>query len=175
MAGMESYVEELQQSQMNRSNKELEEIKKHMEHGKNKQMPKAVYDEVFKPYFTGQKPVDENTPIISKWVEYAGNVRTPVDLVDENGVVVETVPGIIRPTPADFVQGLGIDFRKLGTEYELLKDRNALEAELNVKRAMDKIANEAIKIEPDMSAFQEIVESGEAIPHDDSDEFVIYD
>lgn len=54
-----------------------------------------TFNIVFKPVFEGR--VGENTRLIDKWVELAGNEFSPVDLIGDDGTVVATVSGILKP------------------------------------------------------------------------------
>jgi len=55
----------------------------------------ATFNEVFKPVFEGR--IGNNTRLIEKWVELAGDPYAPVDLIGDDGEVVATVSGILVP------------------------------------------------------------------------------
>jgi len=67
--------------------------------GNRATMNEGTFEEVFKPVFEGR--IGENTRLIEKWVELAGDEYSPVDLLDANGEVVATVSGILRPLPKE--------------------------------------------------------------------------
>jgi hypothetical protein len=59
---------------------------------KNSKMPMGVFIKFFLPFFNGTEQLTKDNSIIFKWIEYAGSVHSAVDLVDERGDVVDTIP-----------------------------------------------------------------------------------
>ena len=139
-------------------------------------MPEEIFNEVFKPYFTGEKTISENNHIISKWVEYSGNIKRGVNLTDVNGTIIGTVPGLVRETPANFVTNLNIDFTKFGSEYELLKGRSHDKAIAKVDAVVNSIIDSTNDIAPDMKAFKKIIDKGDDYqPTNNDEDYVIFD
>jgi len=67
--------------------------------GHRARISERAFNDVFKPVFEGR--VGDNLRLITKWVELAGNEYSPVDLIGDNGEVVATVEGILRPLETD--------------------------------------------------------------------------
>jgi len=79
---------------------------------KRSSMSENTFNEVFKPVFEGR--IEDNHRLIEKWVELAGCEYSPVDLVDDNGEVVATVSGILRPLDKDNRE----DYKNILNKYE---------------------------------------------------------
>jgi len=173
---MDNYVDGLKEAKVKETTNELNAVMGSFAKADDlSTMPEGVYNNVFKPYFTGEKPLEEGNDIISKWVEYAGNVRRGIHLVDDNGSIVETIPGIVRSTPADFVVNVNVDFKKLGIDYELLKTRSAEQAEHTLDNAVNQIKTATEVIKPNMDAFNKIMEDGDDFVPSEDDDFIVYD
>lgn len=61
----------------------------------NYQLPEHVFVNNFLPYFSGQVKEDKNLPVTTTWIAIAGTPMNPVDIVDETGEVLYTVPPLM--------------------------------------------------------------------------------
>ncbi len=178
MNKLEEYVQETKKEINDQTNAKVKDIKESVAHNNAlRTMPEEIYYNVFYPYFTGELSLTEDTKdIIAKWVFYAGNARRGVNLVDANGTITGTTPGIIQQTPSDFVTGLDINFSKLGSEYELLSKRSIDQANVKVAEVAVKITEKAkSELHPNMNAFKEILKDGDKYKSEDDDGYLIYD
>ncbi len=147
-------------------------------------MPKDIFYSVFYPYFIGQKTISDDNSIIAKWVSYAGNARRGVNLLDDNGMIIGMVPGIISQTPVNFVQDLGVNFNRFGSDYELLKKRSTDQANDKADKMVNYVMEKAKQIEPDMRAFEKLLDNGGEYTKEpknstentmNDDDYIIYD
>jgi len=103
---------------------------------KNK-VPEAVFVEVFLEYFKNTTEYDGNNTIILKWIELTGSPYNEVDVINDKGDVIYTVPGFFdRPSIDDIAAG-EMDFGAVAKKFTLKTGRlasdgvNYLNAELS--------------------------------------------
>ena len=82
--------------------------------------PELVFNQVFKDFFNA-KNVSSDDVTLLKWLEIAGNVYTPVNLVDADGNVVGVVPPILNRATVDN----GVNIVGMTQHYDLVKNRHA--------------------------------------------------
>ena len=104
--------------------------------------PEFVFNQVFKDFFNSKERSSDDVTLL-KWLEIAGNVYTPVNLVDADGNVVGVVPPILnRATiPND------INIAGMTQHYDLLKNRHAGSASKHLEHMTNVIGN-SITVEP---------------------------
>ena len=95
-------------------------------------------EDVFKNMFMVAIAVDDRKYDLlkMKWVEFAGGPYNEVELIDKNGVVVVTAPGLYKQPVVDDSNKL--PFSEIGGEYLLRKDNLAGD----VNGYMNKVVNE---------------------------------
>ena len=104
--------------------------------------PEFVFNQVFKDFFNSKEKSSDDVTLL-KWLEIAGNVYTPVNLVDENGNVVGVVPPILnRASISKDVNIVGMTHH-----YDLLRSRHAGSASKHLEN-MTKVISENIVVEP---------------------------
>jgi hypothetical protein len=62
---------------------------------KNK-INEQVFVNEFLPYLTGEKDLDPKSNLLTTWVGIAGNASNEVDVVDNKGEILFSVPGLIN-------------------------------------------------------------------------------
>ena len=86
----------------------------------NKQIPLEVYKEYFEPLFLGKETLTkENTYLIDKYISYAGSIKASLDVVDEAGNIIATLPGIVSPTPKEFIENIPYDFEGIKNKHSM--------------------------------------------------------
>lgn len=58
------------------------------------EFPEKVFQKEFLPYFSDQKPLEENLNALKNWIAIAGNGFKEVQLVDQTGKPTVVVPGM---------------------------------------------------------------------------------
>ena len=92
----------------------------------NKKMPDSVFKEYFLPYFNGSEEINDDNPIIFKWIEFSGGIGKPVDIIDIDGNTVTTIPGLLDKDAIDRDVSNKIDYNKISSDYELKKNRSGV-------------------------------------------------
>ena len=104
--------------------------------------PEFVFNQVFKDFFNAKDRSSDDVTLL-KWLEIAGNVYTPVNLVDADGNVVGVVPPILnRATIPNDINIVGMT-----QHYDLLKNRHAGSATKHLAHMTDVIGS-SIVVEP---------------------------
>ena len=57
--------------------------------------PESKFRTLFAPYFMGEKEIPSNSDFYTAWIGIAGSPQAEVDIVDDKGNVVFTVPSLI--------------------------------------------------------------------------------
>lgn len=65
-------------------------------------LPENIFIEVFLPFFSGEKNFEDEKDILIKWISVAGNPTKEVQVVDDVGQVLFTVPPIMDTTCIDY-------------------------------------------------------------------------
>ncbi len=55
-------------------------------------LPERIFKETFLPYFIGQKNFNDGKNLLTTWFSIAGNPGNPVNIIDDAGSVLFTVP-----------------------------------------------------------------------------------
>jgi uncharacterized protein YacL (UPF0231 family) len=61
-------------------------------------LPEEVFVKNFLPFFSGKQSIKENPDVIPNWIGIAGSPTSPVDVIDNSGNVIYTVPGFYDTT-----------------------------------------------------------------------------
>lgn len=77
------------------------------------QLPEPLFREHFLPFFSGASSIKDRSDIITKWIGIAGSPVAEVDVVNEQGQALFTVPGYYDTTVVDAMS------RSLGKEATL--------------------------------------------------------
>lgn len=81
---------------------------------KNKaQLPEPLFREHFLPFFSGASSVKDRSDVITKWIAVAGSPVAEVEVINEQGQALFTVPGYYDTTVVDAMS------RSLGKEATL--------------------------------------------------------
>lgn len=77
------------------------------------QLPEPLFREHFLPFFSGASSIKDRSDVITKWIGIAGSPVAEVDVVNEQGQALFTVPGYYDTTVVDAMS------RSLGKEATL--------------------------------------------------------
>jgi hypothetical protein len=61
-------------------------------------LPEEVFVKNFLPFFSGQQSIKEYPSVIPNWIGIAGSPTSPVDVINDSGDVLYTVPGFYDTT-----------------------------------------------------------------------------
>lgn len=67
----------------------------------NNQLPQELFVNIFLPYFAGKVKDDVHLNLTTKWVAVAGSTMNPVDVIDNDGNKLFTVPPLMS---SDFLR-----------------------------------------------------------------------
>ena len=59
-----------------------------------RELPEALFKELYLPYFAGQDNINSRPDLIEKWLNVAGTGFSEVNLINDSGEVIATVPGL---------------------------------------------------------------------------------
>lgn len=90
----------------------LSEIVEDAQHNRSK-LPEPLFREHFLPFFSGASPIEGRSDVITKWIGVAGSPTAEVDVINEQGQSLFTVPGYYDTTVIDAMS------RSLGKENTL--------------------------------------------------------
>jgi len=101
----------------------IDDIHKDMiDNVQNATIPYDVFGAYFLDHFKYGGVMDNEAPLTLKWLELAGGPYGEVDIVDNNGNIIITTPGMFcRPDIDDNVSG--VDYSNLVSEYNLRANR----------------------------------------------------
>lgn len=86
----------------------------------NPKLPEPVFKEHFLPFLTGQKPISEQPTVLKDWVDVAKSPMGEVDVVNEKGDTLFTVPPIYDSGVIDVVKrNLGESFSEIYSQYAM--------------------------------------------------------
>jgi len=91
-------------------------------------IPEVVFVEYFLEFFKNGAEGGVNTTLGLKWIELAGSPFSPVDVVDGEGNVRYTIPGLVARPDANSELN-NINFSKIADNYILKSNRLVAEAD----------------------------------------------
>lgn len=105
-------------------------------------IPEDIFKQHFLPFFSGKEARDENKNVLGEWIGIAGSPVAEVNVIDNEGKVLFTVPPIFDSTVIKAVQdNLGKSFSDIYALYRLhsnnlpAQGENFLTKELSKKYA----------------------------------------
>lgn len=102
-------------------------------------MPEPIFKEHFLPFLSGQKDLGDNPNIVKEWVDAAKSPVAEVDVVDETGQVIFTVPPLYDTDVIDSVKRkLGESFSAIYTQYTLHSNNLPVMGERFLAETFDK-------------------------------------
>ena len=101
-------------------------------------LPEDVFIYYFLPYFCGEKLIDKDNDIIAKWISIAGNPNKEVDIIDNAGNTVTTIPAIVDSSFIDFKNlNKGQPIKNIIANYELHRNQLPIVGENYLRNTMD--------------------------------------
>jgi hypothetical protein len=85
---------------------------------KNK-IPEDIFVNYFLPFFKGEKIADRKQPVFAEWVSIAGSPTAAVDVIDKDGNVKITVPGLFNSDIMRSQYNSDVTIRNIFDQYEL--------------------------------------------------------
>jgi len=111
----------------------------------NAVLPEDVFVRYFLDYF--KNPM-EDSHLLYKWIELAGGHYNEVDLIDNNGDVVITVPGLYASPDIDNVGMSTYNFADIAARYSLEKSITSFKGDSFINMALsgvnDKVKADAV-------------------------------
>ena len=85
-------------------------------------IPEPIFVAHFLPYFTGKKVEDPARNPMAEWIGVAGSATSKVDVIDDAGEVLFTVPPMMDSTIINLNQTGGKRLNDLVTDYQLHRE-----------------------------------------------------
>jgi hypothetical protein len=82
-------------------------------------IPEDIFIGYFLPFFAGEKTADRNQPVFAQWVSIAGSPTAAVDIIDKDGSVKVTVPGLFNSDIMRSQYSSDVSMRSIFEQYEL--------------------------------------------------------
>lgn len=132
---LENYSKMIKESRAERlRQRDLAIFKEVINSRENEKVPEVVFATVFADYFKDFNKESDPTKL-QQWVGLAGGYYNEVDLVNEKGETVDTVPGIYKKIDIEDAFD-DFNFVTTVTQYNRKKERIAVVAEEFVKDAL---------------------------------------
>lgn len=98
-------------------------------------LPEHIFVSYFLPFFIGQRQVDEKNNYPAQWISIAGSPTSEVDIIDNSGNYLFTVPAFFNTKKNNPVGERGnLNFNALISAAELLKSRSPIESSNTVNQ-----------------------------------------
>lgn len=90
---------------------------------KKNYIPEIVFKESFLGFFKTMNNTNLDDPIARMWVNFSGSPYSEVDVIDKQGNVIYTVPGLLSKPNVDAALGKNVNFDRIASTYELKHNR----------------------------------------------------
>lgn len=102
-----------------------------------KRLPEATFVKSFLPYFCGEEPIEGRNNIIALWIGIAGSTTSKVNIVDNKGEVIFTVPPINDTSIIDVNnKNKGQGFKNIVQNYQLYANQTPASADNYLNRTI---------------------------------------
>lgn len=135
---MQTRVDEIKDTDAKAVAISIESIHEDVVATKNKNyIPEIVFKDKFLDYFENLPEDTSNDPTMQQWVAFSGGPYNEVDVIDKNGNVIYTVPGVLSKPLVDDKLAKDYRFDNIASKFELKHNRlpeegaRYLEAELS--------------------------------------------
>ena len=109
-------------------------------------LPEPIFREAFLPYFSGQKSINDNKEIVSQWVQVAGAPGAEVDVIDQSGEKLFTVPPVFDSSIIETLKRkLGESINDIYTLYNLHNNNSPVIGEKVLADAFENRMNTMFK------------------------------
>jgi len=167
MSALKEYSEKLTTIKTEAVKEQINEVANELLLVENAKLLESVFVEYFLDHFkSGQN--DIHSALTLKWIELAGSPFNEVDIVDDNGNIIYSVPPIMaRPNIDEAVENM--DFNNIMATYQLKKNNiaalgaNYINTQLNNVGKNIKADNKNIYTERWLSIFNRYIEQEEHI------------
>ncbi len=123
----------------------------------NKKMPLLVFNEFFLQYFNGSEEIKNDNPIISKWIEFAGSVFSPVDIIDSKGKIVNTVPALYIKNENNMRESKNIDYSTISSEFNLISKRSGVAGDAYIENTLNNVSKKINKTDTEKSNWNNVM------------------
>lgn len=82
-------------------------------------LPESIFEAVFLPFFCGDLSPEVSKTRTVEWISIAGSPMAEVQIIDENGNALFTVPPLFDSSSIDVSKKQGMSFPQLFEEYSL--------------------------------------------------------
>lgn len=101
-------------------------------------LPENIFVQYFLPFFCGEKTIEKDNDVIAKWIAIAGNPNKEVNIIDEDGQTVVTIPALVDSSFIDFKNiNKGQPIKNIIANYELHKSQLPIVGENYLRNTMD--------------------------------------
>ena len=86
----------------------------------NSQLPEDIFRGYFLPHFSGHQPISKNSQVFAEWISIAGTPTSEVDIIDQHGQVLFTVPSLFDTRVIDTVKrDVGNSIADIYSQFDL--------------------------------------------------------
>lgn len=111
----------------------------------NNKLPERIFASTFAPYFVGDKNLSEDQTIVTTWISIAGHPANKVDIIDDAGNTVVTVPPLFDTSNIDATGGKQSKFADMAYNYEMRSATIPQAGDAYLNNALNKSASEIVK------------------------------
>jgi len=110
----------------------------------NAKLPEDVFKEYFLDFFQNGDVDNINTPLMAKWIELSGSPYNEVDVYNNQGNVMYTVPPVLaRPTIGD-KPITNVDFSNIAGTYKLKANRLTQDADKYLNNKLNGLEKQVV-------------------------------
>ena len=122
-------------------------------HKTNAKLPEDIFKFYFLPYMSGQQPIPDNINLISEWISIAGTPMSEVDIINEAGNVIFTVPSLFDTNNIDVTsRDKGSSLSDIYSQYELRNNNVPIAAVNFLKKALNEKTSTMLQSSPESKA-----------------------
>lgn len=86
----------------------------------NSQLPEEIFVGYFLPFFSGQRPITDNSQVVAEWISIAGTPMNEVDVISPSGDTIFSVPSLFDTNMIDVVsREVGQSISDIYAQYDL--------------------------------------------------------
>jgi hypothetical protein len=106
---------------------------------KNAVIPEQIFVNYFLPYLAGLVPITNDVTVISDWISVAGTAMSEVDVIDQHGKVLFTVPKLLDTNIINIVnRERGNAFQEIYAQFNLHSNNIPIVGDRYLNGALDK-------------------------------------
>ena len=107
-------------------------------------IPEDLFVNEFLPYFSGQKPFSEGNNVLGNWVTVAGTPFAEVNVIDQSGNTVVTVPGLTTTLQHKLAERSGTPLHDIVVQAEVVGSQQQVLGNRYLNNKLDEKQREII-------------------------------